>query len=163
MTGAATSGKTIYATPSDTELTATRVFDAPREMVFDAHTVPKHVQKWLLGPPGWTMPVCEIDLKPGGKWRYVWRNDEGTEMQMSGIFTEVDRPARCVFTERFMDNMPETTNISEFTEKGGKTTMKLTVKYPSKAVRDQVMATGMTGGMDMSYDRLDSLLPTLSR
>ena len=91
----ATSGKTSYATPSDTELTAIRVFDAPRKMVFDAHTIPEHVQKWLLGPDGWSMPICELDLKPGGKWRYVWRkDDDGTEMQMSGIFTEVDRPSR---------------------------------------------------------------------
>ena len=159
MTSAATSGKTRYATPSDTELTATRVFDAPREMVFDAHTKPEHVKKWLLGPDGWTMPVCEIDLRPGGKWRYVWRKESGDEeFGMSGTFTEVNRPSRVVFTERFMDHMPETVNINEFTEHNGKTTMKLTIKYPSKEVRDQVMATGMTSGMDTSYDRLDSML-----
>jgi uncharacterized protein YndB with AHSA1/START domain len=159
----ATSGKTSYATPSDTELTAIRVFDATREMVFDAHTIPEHVQKWLLGPDGWSMPVCELDLKPGGKWRYVWRkDDDGTEMQMSGIFTEVDRPSRYVFTERWGDEWPETINITEFTEKNGRTTMKLTVKYPSKEIRDKAMATGMTGGMDTSYDRLDTLLQTIA-
>ena len=162
MTSAAAVNKTIYEMPSDTELTATRVFNAPRQMVFDAHTIPEHVQKWLLGPDGWSMPVCEIDLKRGGKWRYGWRNDKtGEEFGMSGEFTEVDRPSRVGFTERFMDNMPETMNMNEFTEKNGKTTMKLTITYPSKEIREQVMATGMTGGMDTSYDRLEGYLASL--
>lgn len=159
MTSAATSGKTAYIRQSDTELVATRVFDAPRAMVFDAHTKPEHVKQWLLGPDGWTMPVCEIDLRPGGKWRYVWRNESGgEEFSMSGAFTEVNRPSRIVSTERFMDQLPENINTNEFTEQNGRTTMKLTIKTASKEVLDKMMATGMTGGMDISYDRLDSIL-----
>jgi uncharacterized protein YndB with AHSA1/START domain len=136
-----------------------RVFDAPREMVFDAHTKPDHVRQWLLGPDGWIMSVCEIDLKPGGKWRYVWSKESGEdEFFMTGEFTEVDRPSRYANTEHFMGQNPGALNLTEFTEKAGRTTMKLTITYPSKAIRDQVMGTGMTTGMDMSYDRLDSIL-----
>jgi uncharacterized protein YndB with AHSA1/START domain len=159
MTSAAISGKTTYSRQSDTELVATRVFDAPRELVFDAHTRPEHVKQWLLGPDGWTMPICEIDLRPGGKWRYVWRNASGgDEFSMSGEFTEVNRPSRIVSTERFNDNPSANTNINDFTEENGRTTMKLTIRTPSKEILDGMMATGMTGGMDISYDRLDSIL-----
>lgn len=159
MPGAAISGKTTYSRQSDTELVATRIFDAPRELVFDAHTKPEHVKQWLLGPDGWTMPVCEIDLKPGGKWRYVWRNKSGgEEFSMSGEFTEVIRPSRIVSTERFNDGPSANINTNEFFEENGRTTMKLTIKTPSKEILDGMMATGMTSGMDISYDRLDSML-----
>ena len=161
MPSAAISGKTIYTKPSDTEFVATRVFDAPRDVVFDAHTKCEHVSKWLLGPEGWSMPVCEIDLRPGGKWRYVWRRANEKEFEMSGMFKEVNRPSGYSATERWTADWPETTNIYEFTERGGKTTMKLTIQYPSKDIRDKATETGMTGGMDVSYDRLDALLGRL--
>src|SRR5205814_27542 len=80
----------------------TRVFDAARALVFDAHTKPELVKRWLLGPPGWSMPVCEIDLRVGGKYRYVWRhNTKGTQMGMGGVYREIVAPERIVSTERF--------------------------------------------------------------
>ena len=89
-------------TPSDREIAMTRVFDAPRQLVFDAHTKPDLVRQWLLGPPGWSMPVCEIDLRVGGKYRYVWRHDrDGTEMGMGGVYREIVPPERIVNTEKF--------------------------------------------------------------
>src|SRR6476620_2015749 len=91
------SGKLKITTPSDREIAITRIFDAPRELVFEAMTTPALLQRWLLGPPGWTMPVCEIDLKVGGKYRYVWRNErDGSEMGMGGVFREIVKPQRLV-------------------------------------------------------------------
>ena len=91
------------STPSDREITMTRVFDAPRSLVFHALTKPELVKRWLLGPPGWSMPVCEIDLKIGGAWRYVWRNADGREFGMSGTYREIAAPDRIVHLERFED------------------------------------------------------------
>ena len=89
MTTTSRTGVTTFTTPSDLEIVATRVFEAPRELVFDAWTSPEHLPHWMLGPTGWTMPVCEIDLRPGGAWRFVWRKDDGSEMAMHGIYDEV--------------------------------------------------------------------------
>ncbi len=88
--------------PGEREIVMTRVFDAPRQLVFDALTKPALVKRWLLGPPGWSMPICEIDLRVGGKYRYVWRKDsDGTEMGMGGVYHEIVVPERLVTTERF--------------------------------------------------------------
>jgi uncharacterized protein YndB with AHSA1/START domain len=88
-------------TPSEREIAMTRVFDAPRKLVFEAFTRPELITRWLLGPPGWTMVVCEIDLRVGGAYRYVWRKDNGTEMGMGGVFREIVAPERIVQTEKF--------------------------------------------------------------
>src|SRR5262245_9164007 len=88
MITVAKTGVTKYTTPSDTQVVITRVLNAPRRIVFEAYTTPKHLQKWLLGPPGWTMPICELDARPGGKWRYVWRKEDGSELTLSGIVKE---------------------------------------------------------------------------
>ncbi|MDQ3809254.1 MAG: SRPBCC domain-containing protein, partial [Chloroflexota bacterium] len=89
-------------TPSDREIRVTRVFDAPRSLIFDCHTKPDLVRRWLLGPPGWSMPVCEIDLRVGGQYRYVWRNDvDGREFSIGGEYREVVPPERIVHTERY--------------------------------------------------------------
>src|SRR6267143_6040370 len=98
MTNPGTSKATLQVTtPSDREIAMTRVFNAPRHLVFDALTKPELVKQWLLGPPGWTMPVCEIDLRAGGQYRYVWRKEStGTEMGMGGVFREVVRPEKLV-------------------------------------------------------------------
>ncbi len=154
--------KTDFSTPSPTEVRAVRTFDAPIQMIWAAHTDPAHVTQWMLGPDGWTMPVCEIDARPGGAWRYVWRNDEdGTEFGMSGEYLEVDAPHRAVFTEIFEEN-PPSTNTLELVEIDGRTTMTLTMKYITEEVRDIVLATGMTGGMETSYNRLATRLLTLT-
>lgn len=147
-------------TPTDREVVITREFDAPRGMLFDAHTKPDLVQRWLLGPPGWTMPVCEIDLRVGGKYRYVWENADGHKMGVGGTFTEIVRPSRIVITQLFDEDWTggETIVITEFVEKSGKTTLTTTVRYASREVRDAALQTGMAKGMEAGYERLDELL-----
>jgi uncharacterized protein YndB with AHSA1/START domain len=161
MTTATRPGVTTYATPTDREVVVTRVVDAPRKVVFAAHTEPRHLQRWLLGPEGWTMPVCEFDARPGGAWRYVWRKADGSEMAMSGIVREFAPPERVVHTERWGPEWPETVNTTVFTESEGRTTITLTIAYPSREARDAAIQTGMKGGMDQSYDRLEVLLRSL--
>jgi uncharacterized protein YndB with AHSA1/START domain len=158
--------KTLQVTlPSDREITMTRVFDAPRALVFDAFTKPRLVQRWLLGPDGWTMPVCEIDLRVGGKWRYTWRHDaDGQEFSMYGVYREIARPDRTVHTETYSEdpNQSEAVVTTTFKEAGGKTTMSATMLLPSKEVRDAIVATGMAEGAGKSYDRLADMLPEIA-
>src|SRR2546426_10557878 len=124
-------------TPSERELVMTRDFAAPRGMVFDALTKPELVRRWLLGPPGWTMPVCDIDLRVGGKYRYVWPNADGREMGMGGTFKEMVRPSRLVATETYDDHWTggETLVTTELAGTRAKTTPSTTVRYPSREAR----------------------------
>lgn len=147
-------------TPGDLEAVITRVVDAPRGMVFDAHTKPELVKRWLSGLPGWTLPVCEIDLRVGGKYRYEWRGPQGESMGMGGTFTEIVRPSRIVATQLFDQDWTggETIVSTEIVEQNGKSTITTTVRYSSRAARDAAIQTGMTSGMEMSYERLDALL-----
>ena len=161
MTTAARTGVTTYTTPSDQEVVITRVVSAPRRVVFDAFTNARHVPNWLIGPEGWTMPVCEIDLRPGGTWRYVYRKDDGSEMTMQGSYREVAPPERLVSTESWGREWPETVNTMVLTETGGLTTITITARYPSKEARDAALKTGMKSGMDQSFARLDSMLQSL--
>lgn len=161
MTSAARIGVTTYATPNDHVVTITRTFAAPRRLVFDAWTRPEHLRQWLLGPEGWTMPVCEMDLRPGGSWRYVWRKSNGTEMAMGGEIREVIPPERLVTTEKWGPKWPETVNTLVLSESAGQTTATLTITYPSKEARDAALKTGMKDGSDQSYARLDRLLSAL--
>ena len=151
-----------YETPTDTQVVITRVVHAPKKTVFDAWTNPKYVPRWLLGPEGWTMPVCEIDLRPGGSWHYVWRKTDGQTMDMRGSYREVVPPNRLVSTESWGPEWPETINTLVLTESGGQTTITLTVTYPNKDARDAALKTGMKDGMDSGFARLDELLATLS-
>jgi uncharacterized protein YndB with AHSA1/START domain len=154
--------KTIFTTPSDTEIVATRDFDAPRRLVWAVFTEPKHVSQWMLGPDGWTMPVCEIDLRPGGKWRWVWRKGaDGSEMEMTGEYREVVPNERLVNTERWGPEWPETTVTTEFIEQEGRTRTVTTVVYPTKEARDAAMKTGMESGWSVSHDRLDGYLRSI--
>jgi uncharacterized protein YndB with AHSA1/START domain len=145
-------------TPSDREVAITRVFNAPRRLVFEAWTNPKHVPRWMLGPDGWTMPVCEIDLRPGGAWHFVWRRANGTQMEMRGVCREVAPPERLVSTEAWCGDWPETLNTLVLSEENGKTTMTQTILYPSKEARDAALQTGMKDGVAQSYDRLEEHL-----
>lgn len=147
-------------TPSDRELVMTREFAASRSMVFDALTKPELVQRWLLGPPGWTMPVCQIDLRVGRKYRYLWRNADGREMGMGGTFKEIVRPSRIVSAELFDEDWTggETLVTIELVERGGKTTVSTTVRYASRKARDGAIQTGMAKGVEAGYERLDELL-----
>jgi uncharacterized protein YndB with AHSA1/START domain len=155
-------GVTRLETPNDREVVLTRVVNAPRAVVFEVWTNPAHVPRWLLGPEGWTMPVCEIDLRPGGRWRYVWRKTGGTEMEMSGVYREVVPPERVVMTEKWGPEWPETINTVAFIESAGQTTITITLQYPSKDARDAALATGMKDGMEQSFARLDDVLRALA-
>lgn len=153
---------TTLTTPSDREVLMTRVIDAPRRLVFEAWTNPKHVPHWMLGPEGWTMPVCEIDLRPGGAWHFVWRRANGTEMEMRGVYREIQPPERLVSTESWGGDWPETINTLVLSEGDGNTTLSLTVLYPSREARDAAMKTGMKEGATQSFDRLAEYVRRLS-
>ncbi|MEO7997121.1 MAG: SRPBCC family protein [Gemmatimonadaceae bacterium] len=150
-------------TDNDLEIVIIREFDAPRELLFRCHTEAELVRQWLLGPPGWTMPVCEVDARVGGKYRYVWRKDSGTEMGMGGEFRELVRPERIVNTQLFDQDWTggETRGTMTFTENNGRTRMHQLILYSSKEARDGALQTGMTAGMQAGYQRLDELMETL--
>ena len=146
------------------EILITRNFDAPRRLVFDCMNKPELVRRWLLGPPGWTIPVCEIDLRVGGRYRYVWRNSDGMEMGMGGVYREILPPEKVVQTELFDQDWTggETVGTMILTERDGKTTLTLTVLYSSKEARDGALQTPMAEGMNAGYNRLDEVLAALS-
>jgi len=148
----------------DREIVVTRVFDAPRGLVFDAYTKPELVKRWLTGPDGWSMPVCEIDLRAGGKFRYVWKSDsDGHEMGMGGVYREVLKPDRIVATEVFDEAWypGEAVDTIVLVERDGKTTLTQTICYNSRETRDAVLKSPMQYGMAMSYDRLEQVLPAV--
>ncbi|SDR55221.1 Uncharacterized conserved protein YndB, AHSA1/START domain [Rhizobiales bacterium GAS113] len=146
-------------TPSEREIKVTRVFDAPARLVFDFHTKAEHVQKWLLGPPVWSMPVCEIDLRVGGRYHYVWRNaGNGAEFGARGEYREIAAPTRIVHSESMDGAEGEALCTLTFVESGGRTTLSTTMLFSSKEARDQALQSGMTDGMSMSYDRLEAVM-----
>lgn len=147
-------------TPSDREISMTRIFNAPRRLVFEAYTKPHLLSRWLLGPEGWTMPVCEIDLAVGGRYRYVWRHKDGREMAMGGVYREIVVPERLVTTELFDEDWTggETLSTLVLVEQGGMTTMTTTVVYASQQARDGALRSGMTDGLEAGYSRLDDVL-----
>ena len=145
--------------PSANAVTVSRSFDAPADLVFACHTRPQLVQRWQLGPPGWSMPVCEIDLRVGGAYRYIWRSAaDGSEFGFTGQFREIAAPTRIVHTEGMIGTPGEALVTTTFEDHAGRTTLTLTMSFESEDVRDQVLLTGMTDGMAQSYDRLDELL-----
>ena len=154
--------KTVeVATPGDSQVVVKRRFNAPLELVWRCYTEPELVKRWLLGPPGWTMPVCEIDLRPGGVYRYRWRSDaEGVEFGFTGVFREIEPEKRITHSEIPEDSpeMGESHNVIEFLPIGDMTELVMTMTYADAAVRESVLATGMTDGMGMSFDLLDTLL-----
>lgn len=163
---ATTANKDSFAvsTISDQEIRMTRVFDAPRALVFEAMTKPEHVKRWWgnLGE-GYSVPVCEIDLRVGGKWKFVNKHPKG-EVEFYGEYREIDAPGRIVFTEIFAP-FPDSVSVvtSTLTEEGGKTRLTAIVRYPSLEVRDMVLSTGMEKGAALSYDRLEDLVIELAR
>jgi uncharacterized protein YndB with AHSA1/START domain len=156
-------GPLQITTPSEREIVITRVLNAPRKLVFDAWTKPELVRRWLLGPPGWSFLVCEIDLKVGGAYRFVWRKQDGTEMGMGGIYREIVPPERIVNTQLFDQDWTrgEAVGTLVLTEQDGVTTTTNTVLYTSKEARDGVLSTRMAEGMEAGYARLDALLASL--
>ncbi|MFZ5671862.1 MAG: SRPBCC family protein [Pseudomonadota bacterium] len=145
---------------SDREIRMTRIFDAPRALVFDAFTKPDLIKRWMYGPEGWSLPVCEIELKAGGKMRYVWKHKDGASMGMNGVFREIERPSRIVHNETFDEDWTggETLVTTVFTETGGQTLVEQTILYATRAARDAVLKSPMESGVAQGYDRLDNIL-----
>jgi uncharacterized protein YndB with AHSA1/START domain len=160
MSATRTAGKLEVTTPSDREIALTRVFDAPRRLVYDAVTKPELVRRWLGVFGGHTMEVCEIDLRVGGRYRYVWRNADGSTMGMGGVYKEIVPLERIVNTEQFDQAWypGEATGTLTLVEKDGRTTMTTVVRYESKEARDGVLKSGMEGGVAASYDVLEGIL-----
>jgi len=150
-------------TPSDREIAMTRVFDAPARLVFDAWTKPELIKRWLGVRAGWTMAVCEVDLRVGGAYRFVWRSPDMT-MGMGGLYREVVPPTRLVSTEKFDESWyeGEAVDTMVLVEQDGKTTVTTTVRYVSREVRDAVIKSGMATGVAEGYDKLAELLPSLA-
>lgn len=153
-------GTLAIAAKGDREITMTRRLAAPAAMVFEAWTNPALLRRWLLGPPGWTMPVCEVDFRVGGTYRYEWRNEQGQTMGVGGVYREIDPPHRFVATERFDEAWypGESLITITFAEKSGETEMTTTMRYESTAARDGVLKSPMEGGVKQSYDRLAAIV-----
>jgi len=143
--------------PTEREIVMTRVFDAPRKLVFDALTKPELLRRWF-GPRGWSLVVCEADLKVGGAWRWVLRGPDGRDMGMRGVYQEIAPPERLVSTESFDDYPGESLNTLTLSEEDGKTTFTITVRYASQEVRDVVIKSGMEHGAAECYDKLAEML-----
>jgi uncharacterized protein YndB with AHSA1/START domain len=159
--------KAQVTTPSEREVKVVRSFKAPRPLVYKAYTDPQLVRRWLLGPPGWSMPVCEMDVRVGGAYRWRWRNDaDGSEFGFAGKFREVQAPARLVHTEGYDPGTvgggypggKEALVTVTFDDGNGVTTVTSLIDFGSKEARDAAVATGMTDGMEQSYQLLDRLL-----
>jgi uncharacterized protein YndB with AHSA1/START domain len=150
-------GTLAVTLPSDCEVALTRVFKAPRQLVYDAFSKPEILKQWF-GPRGWSLVTCDVDHRVGGGFRFVLRNAEGRDMGMRGIYRELAPPERSVHVESFDDFPGESRVTAVFTEHDGQTTMTATILYPSKEVRDAVIQSGMEHGAAESYDKLAELL-----
>jgi uncharacterized protein YndB with AHSA1/START domain len=152
--------------PGDREVKVARSFRAPRALVYRAYTEPALVRRWLLGPPGWSMPVCEMDVRVGGRFTWRWRSDEGgSEFGFTGAYREVQPASKIVHTEAYEPGTvgggypgAEAIVTVTFTEDGGITTVTTLIDFGSKEARDAALATGMTDGMEQSYQLLDRIL-----
>jgi uncharacterized protein YndB with AHSA1/START domain len=153
------------STPSDREILITRLFDAPRQLVFDAMTKPEHVRRWWgCISENHSVTTCEIDLRVGGAWRFVHRGPEGEYPAFYGVYKEIQAPERLVYTEIFEPYPDGESLVTQIlTEENGKTRLDLTAMYESLAVRDMVIKTGMEKGAAISYDRLEDLVVELQR
>jgi uncharacterized protein YndB with AHSA1/START domain len=161
---AANSGTFEVATPTDTEITMTRLFDAPRHLVFEAMTKPEHIRRWwgILGD-GYSVPVCEMDARPGGKWHFVGQGPKGQTPDFYGVVREVVPPERIVYTEIFAP-FPDVESVvtAVLTQEGAKTRLSVSCTYPSRDVRDMVIKSGMERGAAISYDRLEDVARELA-
>lgn len=156
-------GTLKITTPSDREIVMTRIFDARRQLVFDALTKPELVRQWY-GPRGWTMTVCEIDLRVGGKWRYVSHREDGKDIGQFGVYREVAAPERIVNTELWEDwQGVETVVTTVLDEREGKTTLTATILFPTQEVRDILLKSGVEDGASATYDKLAEFLASASQ
>jgi uncharacterized protein YndB with AHSA1/START domain len=152
--------KLTLAREGDLHVVIKRRFAASPELVFRAHTEPSLIQQWLLGPDGWSMPVCINDPRPGGHFRYEWTNDTGASFHITGEFIEVTPFSRIVHVERMHlpDPTPDNHIVTTFTEDGSGTLMIMRMTLPDEKTRNAMLATGMEHGMEASYARLEALL-----
>jgi uncharacterized protein YndB with AHSA1/START domain len=150
-------GTLAVSLPSDFEIALTRVFNAPRQVVYRAFSEPQILKRWF-GPRGWTLVTCKIDARVGGSFRFILRAPDGRELGMHGTYRELSPPERSVHTEGFDDFPGESVVTSIFTERGGQTTFVATLRYASKEIRDAVIRSGMEHGAAESYDKLAELL-----
>jgi len=157
---AMTMTKMTLKTEGDTHIVVTRHFAAPPEAVYRAHTDPKIIQKWLLGPEGWTMPVCINDARPGGKFRYEWSHPKQGSFHITGEFVELDPPRRIVHVERMHlpDPTPDNHVETRFEPDGTGTLLTIRMTLPDAETRKTMLATGMEHGMEASYVRLEKLI-----
>lgn len=157
-------GTLQITTPSEREIVMSRVFDAPRNLVFDAWTKPELLERWLGVRGGWSMVVCDVDLRVGGAYRFVWRGPDGAEMGMGGVYREIVSPERLVATEAFDDPWypGEALDTTVLVERGGMTTATTTVLYESGEIRDAVLESGMARGVAESYDMLAEYLASIA-
>jgi uncharacterized protein YndB with AHSA1/START domain len=156
--------------PSDREVRVTRQFNAPRRLVYEAHTKPELVRKWMVGYPGWDMPVCEMDVRVGGKYKWQWKNQEdGKQFGFFGTFTEVNAPSHLGYEEYFDPGDAVETGGSmpaggpcivslDLSEQNGVTTLVCHMTYASKEARDGAVASGMTDGMEYCYALLEGII-----
>ncbi|MCC8967324.1 SRPBCC domain-containing protein [Bradyrhizobium sp. Pear76] len=151
--------KLTLKTEGDRYIVVTRRFVAPPEAVYRAHTEPELLQKWLLGPEGWTMPVCISDLRPGGKIRYEWTDGKGGGFHLTGEYVELDPFSRIVHVERMHlpDPTPDNHVETRFAPDGSGTLMTMRMTLPNAETRAAMLATGMEHGMEDSYARLDRM------
>jgi uncharacterized protein YndB with AHSA1/START domain len=167
MTGSGVANSETFkvTTPSEREIRLTRVFSAPRHLVFDALTKPEHITRWwgCLGE-GYSVPHCEVDLRPGGAWRFVNRTPKGELVAFYGVFRDITPPERMVYTEIY-EPFPDAESVvtAVLTDENGKTRLTLTARYPSPEVRDTVIDSGMEAGAAISYDRLEEVASQLQR
>jgi uncharacterized protein YndB with AHSA1/START domain len=154
-------GTLAVVTPTPKQIVLTRVFNAPRILVFDAFTKPELLRRWF-GPRGWSLVVCEVDFRVGGGFRFVLRSPEGNQMGMRGTYCEIDAPYRSVHTETFDDLPGESEVTTELTERDGNTVLTATITYSSQEIRDAVIRSGMEHGAAESYDRLAELVELLA-
>jgi uncharacterized protein YndB with AHSA1/START domain len=159
-----TVGNLEVTTPSDLEVQMTRVFDAPRELVYRALTTPELMKRWLIGGADWPMGTCDMDVRVGGAYHWVWSGPNGQEMGMNGVFAEVMPPDRMVYSQKFDqawtpgENQVTTTLV----QRGSQTIVTITTSFPSKESRDGLLQHGMAEGAAQGYDRLEAVLKTLS-
>lgn len=151
--------KLTLKTEGNTEVVVTRRFAAPPELVFRAHTEPGLLQKWLLGPEGWTMPVCISEAKPGGRIRYEWSDGQGNGFHLTGEYVEIEPFSRIVHVERMHlpDPTPDNHVETRFAPDGQGTLMTMRMTLPDAETRTAMLDTGMEQGMEASYARLDQL------
>ena len=149
--------KLVLETEGEKFVIVRRRFEASPEAVYRAHVDPEMIQQWMLGPEGWTMPVCDLEAKPGGKIRYEWSDGKGGGVFLTGELIELDPPHRIVHVERMHlpDPTPDNHIVTTFTAEGSGTLMTMRMTLPDEQTRKAMLATGMEHGMEASYARME--------